>query len=202
MENITVEAVGKYLVNLTELQMTSCSLLRNKPVCLWLIKGDNIRSLYSNILSVRIQEGQATIDGTFVEYITDSDSVWIYLSKASLEALDFLVESHYVQHISPVFGMYHIEGIPKGTYRTALATNEKRRDSSVGEIRMKTEFKYHGKLHVILKYNIPKSSILGSANLGVIKQEVTDIRLYEVSSITEYPLTMPKYLISYVKYRA
>ena len=108
-----------------------------------------MRLLYSNILPVGIEEGQATIAETFVEQIADSDSVEIavgYVSKASLEELDALVEAHHIQHISLVIGMYYIEGMPEGTYRTALAINEKWRVSGVGEIRMTRAFKYHGKL--------------------------------------------------------
>lgn len=149
-----------------------------------------MRLLYSNILPVGIEEGQATISETFVEQIADSDSVEIavgYVSKASLEELDALVEAHHIQHISLVIGMYYIEGMPEGTYRTALAINEKWRASGVGEIRMTRAFKYHGKLYLFLKDNLPKSAILGSANLGVIKQEANNIRQYEVSSITDQP---------------
>lgn len=149
-----------------------------------------MRLLYSNILPVGIEEGQATIAETFVEQIADSDSVEIavgYVSKASLEELDALVEAHHIQHISLVIGMYYIEGMPEGTYRTALAINEKWRVSGVGEIRMTRAFKYHGKLYLFLKDNLPKSAILGSANLGVIKQEANNIRQYEVSSITDQP---------------
>ena len=46
-----------------------------------------MRLLYSNILPVGIEEGQSTIAETFVEQISDSDSVEIavgYVSKACL----------------------------------------------------------------------------------------------------------------------
>ena len=87
-----------------------------------------MRLLYSNILPVGIEEGQATIAETFVEQIADSDSVEIavgYVSKASLEELDALVEAHHIQHISLVIGMYYIEGMPEGTYRTAQLPGRK-----------------------------------------------------------------------------
>lgn len=67
-----------------------------------------MRLLYSNILPVGIEEGQATIAETFVEQLADSDSVEIavgYVSKASLEELDALVETHHIQHISLVIGI-------------------------------------------------------------------------------------------------
>lgn len=149
-----------------------------------------MRLLYSNILPMGIEEGQSTISEAFIEQISDCDSVEIavgYVSKASLEELDALIDAHHIRHISLVIGMYYIEGMPEGTYRTALAINEKWRNSGIGEIRMTRAFKYHGKLYLFLKDELPKSAILGSANLGVIKQEANNIRQYEVSGITNLP---------------
>lgn len=146
--------------------------------------------LYSNILPASTEEGQATIAETFLEQLSRSDSVEIavgYVSKASLEELDSLVETHHIQHISLVIGMYYVEGMPERTYRTALAVNEKWRSSGIGEIRMTRAFKYHGKLYAFLKDGTPISAIIGSANLSVIKQEANNIRQYEVSCITEEP---------------
>lgn len=154
------------------------------------MKGDNMRLLYSNILPLGIEEGQSTISEAFIEQISDCDSVEIavgYVSKASLEELDALVDTNHIRHISLVIGMYYIEGMPEGTYRTALSINEKWRSSGIGEIRMTRAFKYHGKLYLFLKDELPKSAILGSANLGVIKQEANNIRQYEVSGITNLP---------------
>lgn len=149
-----------------------------------------MRLLYSNILPLGIEEGQSTISEAFIEQISDCDSVEIavgYVSKASLEELNALVDTHHIRHISLVIGMYYIEGMPEGTYRTALSINEKWRSSGIGEIRMTRAFKYHGKLYLFLKDELPKSAILGSANLGVIKQEANNIRQYEVSGITNLP---------------
>lgn len=60
--------------------------------------------------------------------------------------LDALVSEHNIGHVSLVIGMYYVEGMPEGTYRTALALNEKWRAAGDGEIRMVRAFKYHGKL--------------------------------------------------------
>lgn len=149
-----------------------------------------MKLLYSNILPVGIEEGQITISEAFVEQIANSDSVEIavgYVSKASLEELDSLVDTYHIQHINLVIGMYYVEGMPEGTYRTALAINEKWRNSGVGEIRMTRGFKYHGKLYLFMKDANPTSAIIGSANLGVIKQEANNLRQYEVSGITDQP---------------
>ncbi len=146
--------------------------------------------LYSNILPAATDDGQKTILETFIEQLSESDSLEIavgYVSKASLEELDSLVDAHHIQHISLVMGMYYVEGMPERTYRTALTLNEKWRSSGIGEIRMARAFKYHGKLYAFLRDDLPKSAILGSANLGVIKQEANNIRQYEVSCITQDP---------------
>ena len=148
-----------------------------------------MKILYSNILPAGLEEGQATIADTIKEQIAESDRIEIavgYVSKASLEELDAFVETHNIQRIILVIGMYYVEGMPEGTYRTALSINEKWRKADIGEIRMMRAFKYHGKLYSFLKNGVPKSAIIGSANLGVIKQEANNIRQYEVSGITEH----------------
>ena len=101
--------------------------------------------LYSNILPAATDDGQKTILETFIEQLSESDSLEIavgYVSKASLEELDSLVDAHHIQHISLVMGMYYVEGMPERTYRTALPLNEKWRCSGIGEIRMARAFKY------------------------------------------------------------
>ena len=156
----------------------------------WSKKGSIMKLLYSNILPAGIEEGQSTIFETLVEQFAGSGSIEIavgYVSKASLEELDAMVDGYRIQHISLVMGMYYVEGMPERTYRTALAINEKWRSSGVGEIRVTRAFKYHGKLYAFWKDNQPKSAVLGSANLSVIKQEAGNLRQYEVSGLTEDP---------------
>lgn len=80
--------------------------------------------------------------------------------------------------------MYFVEGMPEGSYHTALKLNKKWQESGIGEIRIVKAFKYHGKLYAFYKDNLPFSAILGSANLGVIKPEANNRRQYELSSIT------------------
>lgn len=149
-----------------------------------------MRLLYSDILPLAIEDGQTTISDCFMEQIADCDRVEIavgYVSKASLEELEHLVQQYRISYISLIMGMYYIEGMPEGTYRTAVALNDKWRKAGIGEIRMTKAFKYHGKLFAFLKDNIVKSAIIGSANLGVIKQEANNRRQYEVSSVTTDP---------------
>lgn len=149
-----------------------------------------MKLLYSNILPLGLEENQITITDCFNEQISSCDRVDIavgYVSKAALEELDALVTEHSIGHINLVIGMYYVEGIPEGTYRTAVAINEKWRAADIGEIRMVRAFKYHGKLYAFHKDGDVKSAIVGSANLGVIKLEANNRRQYEVSNLTTDP---------------
>lgn len=143
--------------------------------------------LYSNILPLGTDEGQDTIIDTIIEQITLCDRIDIavgYVSRASLDELERLVEQNNIKNICLIIGMYFVEGMPEGSYHTALKLNKKWQESGVGEIRIVKAFKYHGKLYAFYKDNLPFSAILGSANLGVIKPEANNRRQYELSSIT------------------
>ncbi|MGM9929277.1 MAG: restriction endonuclease PLD domain-containing protein [Bacillus sp. (in: firmicutes)] len=143
--------------------------------------------LYSNILPLGTDEGQNTIIDTIKEQITLSDRIDIavgYVSRASLDELEHLVEQNNIKNICLIIGMYFVEGMPEGSYHTALKLNKKWQESGIGEIRIVKAFKYHGKLYTFYKDNLPFSAILGSANLGVIKPEANNRRQYELSSIT------------------
>ena len=149
-----------------------------------------MKLLYSDILPAGLDEGQTTIVDCFNEQIADCDGIDIavgYVSKAALEELDALITEHGIGYVSLVIGMYYVEGMPEGTYRTAVALNERWRADGVGEIRMVRAFKYHGKLYVFHKDGDVKSAIIGSANLGVIKPEANNRRQYEVSCLTTDP---------------
>lgn len=143
--------------------------------------------LYSNILPLNIENGQETIIDKFHQEFQKADRIEIavgYVSKASLEELDSLVERHNIKSICLNIGMYFIEGMPESSYHTAIKLNKKWQEAGIGEIRLVKTFKYHGKLYVFLKNDLPVSAIIGSSNLGVIKLEASNRRQYEISSIT------------------
>lgn len=145
-----------------------------------------MKLLYSNILPAGLDENQVTITDCFNEQISDCDGVDIavgYVSRAALEELDTFVTKYKIRKVNLIMGMYYVEGMPEGTYRTALSLNEKWKNAGVGEIRMVRAFKYHGKLYVFHKNGEVKSAIIGSANLGVIKLEANNRRQYEVASL-------------------
>lgn len=147
-----------------------------------------MKLLYSDILPLGTSEGQQTIINCFNEQIAKSDRVEIavgYISRAALEELDNLVEEHNISSICLTIGMYFIEGMPEGSYNTALEINKKWTETGIGEIKIVKAFKYHGKVYCFYKDGQPFSAIIGSANLGVIKLDANNRRQYEISSVTD-----------------
>lgn len=146
-----------------------------------------MKLLYSNILPLGLEEDQETISDCLDNEVAYSDAMEIavgYVSKASLEELDRIVTSNNIRHVLLVIGMYFVEGMPEAMYHLAVALNQKWVDAGIGEIRMVRAFKYHGKLYAFYKDHQVRSAIIGSANLGVIKQEAANRRQYEVSAVT------------------
>lgn len=149
-----------------------------------------MKILYSNILPLSVAEGQQTIVECFHTQAENADHIEIavgYISKASLEELDAIVEQYGIQNITLTIGMYFIEGMPESSYHAAIALNRKWQEAGIGEIRLVRQFKYHGKLYCFYRDGNPISAIIGSANLGVIKADATNRRQYELASLTTNP---------------
>lgn len=147
-----------------------------------------MKLLYSNILPLAVSDEEETIIDVFNLQAQKADRVDIavgYVSRASLEELDELIEKNGISEISLNIGMYYTEGMPEGSYHTALRINNKWQGNGTGEIRLIKPFKYHGKVYVFYKNGKPISAIIGSANLSVIKLEANNRRQYELSAITE-----------------
>lgn len=149
-----------------------------------------MKLLYSNILPLRLEEGQQTFVKYFNEAAAKADRLEIavgYVSKASLKELQKVVEDNNIRNVCLNIGMYFLEGMPEGTYHAAMLLNEAWNQSGVGEVRMVKAFKYHGKLYAFYKEGYPTAGIIGSNNLGAIKLEASNLRQYEVSAVTENP---------------
>ena len=76
-----------------------------------------MKLLYSNILPLATGEGEETIIDSFNEQVKMADRIDIavgYVSRASLEELDRLVEQNNIKNICLNIGMYYIEGMPEG----------------------------------------------------------------------------------------
>ncbi len=149
-----------------------------------------MKILYSDILPLSIENGQQTILDCFIEQAKKSDRIDIatgYVSKASLDELDDMISRFHLSQVYLTIGMYYIEGMPENSYHTAMKLNQKWKDSGIGEIRLVRPFKYHGKLYNFIKDGKCFASIIGSANMGVIKPDAANRRQYEVAVLTEVP---------------
>lgn len=160
-----------------------------------------MKLLYSNILPLSTKENEDTIAEAINSQLKLADQIDIavgYVSRAALEELDLLIEKNDIKNVCLNIGMYYIEGMPEGSYHTALRLNKKWQEKGIGEIRMIKAFKYHGKLYAFYKNGNPISAIIGSANLGVLKLEANNRRQYEISAITE-DLTETKEIANHIE---
>jgi len=149
-----------------------------------------MRLICTDILPIGLKEGQQSIIDCFMEFSEKSDRIDIavgYISRASLLELDSLIERFGIQQVCLNIGMYYIEGMPEGAYHTALELNAKWKERGIGEIRLVRALKYHGKTYCFYKDGTVIASIVGSANLGVLKPEASNRRQFETAIITEVP---------------
>ena len=147
-----------------------------------------MKILYSDILPLSMEDGCQTVADCFFEQAAKSDRIEIavgYISKAALDELAAVIEKYNLTSICLNIGMYYIEGMPENSYHAAIRLNQKWRDAGIGEIRLVRAFKYHGKLYSFIKDGAPFASIMGSANMGVIKPDASSRRQYEIASLIE-----------------
>ena len=144
--------------------------------------------LYSTIPPLKTTLGQETINDAFHRLAKESDEISVavgYISRLSLAELDDVVETSNISHVTLTIGMYSAEGMPERSYHDARALNHKWHSKGIGEIRLVRSFAFHGKLYYFASNNQPIAVINGSANLGVIKTEASNLRQYEVASLVE-----------------
>lgn len=137
---------------------------------------------------MRLKTGQQTIREVIEDEFSKSDQVEIavgYVSKASLEELNHLIEKNNICNIALLIGMYYTEGMPESIYRTALKLDKQWKANGIGQIKIIKPFTYHGKIYLFSKQKKEIAGIIGSANLSVLKPEASTLRQYESSVITE-----------------
>lgn len=144
--------------------------------------------LYSSIPPLKAASEQETINEAFHRLAKEADEIDIavgYVSQLSLPELDKVVEEAGTSRVRLTIGMYGTEGMPERSYHEAKALNRKWKDKGVGEIRLVRSFAFHGKVYCFEANGRPFAVINGSANLGVIKTEASNLRQYEVASLIE-----------------
>ena len=82
-----------------------------------------MKLLYSDILPLSVGDEEETIIDAFNSQAEKADRIDIavgYVSRAALDELNELIEKNGISEISLNIGMYYIEGMPEGSYHTAL----------------------------------------------------------------------------------
>ena len=152
-----------------------------------------MQMLYTDLLPLELDDGMMTIRECLRQEILKAERIEIavgYVSRLSLLELNELIHqkcSNIERNICLNIGMYYIDGIPESSYYVAKMLNTQWQQEGIGEIRIVNAFKFHGKIYCFYKNESPVSSIIGSANLGVLKLEANNRRQYEVSAITKDP---------------
>lgn len=160
--------------------------------------------LLTDLLPVPSTENQENFRQEFFNLLKASDQIEIavgYISSASLDELDTQIRNMGLKNVLLLIGMYYVEGMPENSYHKARVINRAWRRDSIGEIRLITPIKYHGKIYVFYNNAVPFASIVGSANLGAIKLGATNRRQYEVS-VTLKDSKSCQYLSEHVKHLA
>lgn len=147
-----------------------------------------MKLICSDMLPIGLENEQQSIIDCVHEQFQKADQVEIavgYISKASLIELNDMVKRYNIKKICLNIGMYFVEGMPESSYRVALDINYEWNQKELGEIRLVKSFKYHGKVYCFYKDRSIFSSIVGSANLGVIKLEASNRRQFETAILIE-----------------
>ncbi len=102
-----------------------------------------MRLLYSNMLPLKLGDGQTAFIDYFMDAVREADEIDIavgYVSKAALKELQGLVDTAGIKRICLTMGMYYHEGMPEGTYNVAAALNEDWTGRGIGEVRLVRAF--------------------------------------------------------------
>lgn len=144
------------------------------------------RFLFSDLLSFPAEKHQEIILDRFLNEFEDSDYIKIatgYVSQASLIKLDQLLTNSN-KKICLLLGMYYFDGFPESLYKLVTKLNDQWQSKSIGEIRVITKCKYHGKLYSFYRNNECIKAIIGSANLSFIPSDQEKSQQYEVAFVT------------------
>ena len=140
--------------------------------------------LCSNFPPVKTQN--ADFADTFYSFLPQADSLNIavgYITADSLIELQKAVELNHVNQLNLIIGMHYIEQFTPVEYRTAVKLNAFLRESKIGEVRLVTPFRYHGKIYTFCKEGKAFAGIIGSNNLSSIVDSKNGI--YETSLVVK-----------------
>lgn len=147
--------------------------------------------IYSSVLPVKFPKSP-NFRTAFERQMVPSDEMLIatgYVSEDSLMELKAILD-HYrggskKKICDLVIGMHGREGFTQTQYDAARSLGEFLRENRIGEVRVCTAFKFHGKVYSFLKSTKPVASIVGSSNLSNLLG--TDLQWETDTLVTERP---------------
>ncbi len=128
-----------------------------------------------------------TFADAFYGYIPESSQLDIavgYVSSDALIELQKTIElNSNIKQVNLVIGMHYFDKFTKIQYDAAMHLNDFLNRENLGEVRLVTTFRYHGKLYSYSNNGEPFVGIVGSNNLSSIVDG--GIRVYESSILLQ-----------------
>lgn len=132
-----------------------------------------------------------TFADAFYELLPQTEQLDIavgYVTADSLIELQKAVELNNVHKLNLIIGMHYFDLFTPVEYKTAIKLNRFLIDNNIGEVRLVTPFRFHGKLYSFHKKDQTIAGIIGSNNLS----SIVDCRngIYESSLLLNEPTTL------------
>lgn len=141
--------------------------------------------LFSNYPPMKT--GCKTFADTFYGLVPRSSALDIavgYVSSDSLAELQKTIElNSNIQRLNLIIGMHYFDRFTKVQYNAAMRLSEFLRENHLGDVKLVTAFRYHGKLYSYSNAQGPFAGIIGSNNLSSIVDGGT--RVYESSLLLD-----------------
>ena len=107
-----------------------------------------------------------------------------YISSDSIAELQKTIElNSNVRRLNLIIGMHYFDRFTKTQYNAASNLGRFLRDNQIGDVRLVTAFRYHGKLYSYSNTQGPFAGIIGSNNLSSIVDGGS--RIYESSLLLD-----------------
>lgn len=141
-----------------------------------------------------VKTGNKTFSEAFYSLLHQATSMDIavgYVSSDSLAELQKTIElNNNIRRLNLIIGMHYYDRFTKVQYNTANRLNKYLLENHLGEVRLVTAFRYHGKLYSYSDAQGPFAGIIGSNNLSSIVDG--GVRAYESSLLLDDRLQAKK----------
>ena len=122
----------------------------------------------------------------FYSLLPQTDSLDIavgYVTSDSMIELQKAIELNKVKCLNLIIGMHYFDRFTRVEYQTAMRLNTFLTENHMGEVRLVTPFRYHGKIYSFQQENASIAGIIGSNNLSSIVDSRSGI--YESSVLVK-----------------